>query len=105
MADANTGTITLYTSIRRRIEAINPKFLQLMINRLIVGYYRYEISRKPTTRNYLLRARKSLQRYEKTGNQEFLMDAANYCMREFDFPSIPGAHYSPGDSQGKHREE
>ena len=95
-----TGIITLRTSTRHKIEAVNTGFMQGMINRLIVGLYRYEINQKPSTRNYLDRAKKSLKKYEKTKNKEFLMDAANYCMREFDHPSLPDTYFSPVDSHG-----
>ena len=37
--------------------------------------------------------RKRLERYEETGNTEFLADIANFAMIEFMCPSIPGAHY------------
>ena len=42
--------------------------------------------------------RKRLEKYEETGNTEFLADIANFAMIEFMYPSIPGAHYEKTDS-------
>lgn len=42
--------------------------------------------------------RKRLEKYEETGNTEFLADIANFAMIEFMCPSIPGAHYEKTDS-------
>lgn len=39
--------------------------------------------------------RKRLEKYEETGNTEFLVDLANYAMLEFMYPSIDGAHFTP----------
>ena len=41
--------------------------------------------------------RKRLDKYEETGNTEFLADIANFAMIEFMCPSIPGAHYEKTD--------
>jgi len=72
-----------------------------MINRLIVGFYRYEIHKPPATRNYLKALKAKLAKYEATGNRELLMDAANYCMREFDHPSFDGTYFSAEESNGR----
>lgn len=39
--------------------------------------------------------RKRLEKYEETGNTEFLVDVANFAMLEFMYPSIEGATYTP----------
>lgn len=39
-----------------------------------------------------------IQKYEETGNTEFLADAANFLMIEFMYPSIEGAKYTPTDN-------
>ena len=38
-----------------------------------------------------------IDKYRKTGNTEYLVDAANYCMFEFMFPQVPGAHFRATD--------
>ena len=39
-----------------------------------------------------------IQKYKDTVNTEYLVDAANYCMFEFMFPQVPGAHFRATDS-------
>jgi hypothetical protein len=84
---------------------ISLQFIQFMLNRMCFGYYRYE--RQPYIGNSLRhqqgtkRMKEKLVMYEKTGNQEFLADIANYCMIEFMSPSHPKAHLDMAD-QGRH---
>jgi hypothetical protein len=73
-------------------------FVQMMANRLIVGYYRYGSVNK--RQNYGLRIKNAIKHYDKTGNTEFLIDAANYCWLEFCAPSHPDAHFEASDSNG-----
>jgi hypothetical protein len=40
-----------------------------------------------------------LRKYRETGNTEWLMDAANYCLIEFMHPRHPNAHFRPTDSK------
>jgi hypothetical protein len=73
-------------------------FLQRMVNRLAFGYYRYG---PPDPRqDYLSRLKRAVERYEETGNLEFLVDAANYCLLETAMPLHPNAHFKSTDSQG-----
>lgn len=94
--------IKLWSSDKAPVN-VHVKFLQGMIHRLIVGYYRHEKDKSPPKQHYLKRLKKTIERYEKTKNSEFMMDAANYCMREFEFPSIPGTHFTPEDSYGRRK--
>jgi hypothetical protein len=48
--------------------------------------------------NALESLQKRIDKYIETGNTEFLMDAANFAMIEFMFPSHPSAHFRPTDS-------
>ena len=41
---------------------------------------------------------KRVKAYEDTGNTEFLADVANFAMIEYMYPQLPGAHYTPTDS-------
>ena len=67
---------------------------------MTVSYYKYgEVS---VAYPYRVNAMKSLQqrldKYKETGNTEFLIDAANFAMIEFMHPALPGAHFTPTDS-------
>lgn len=75
----------------------SPRFEQLMRNRLIMGAMRYETfekkRRKINTYNYGYEAQRRLDTYNKTGNKEFLVDVANMCLLEFEFPYKKGAFF------------
>jgi hypothetical protein len=77
----------------------DPKFLQMMVNRLIVGRYRH--GKNTSKQKYLNRLKGAITHYEETGNQEFLLDAANYALLEAHHPSLPNAHFKHSDSQGR----
>jgi len=42
--------------------------------------------------------RRRLDRYEQSGNTEWLIDVANFAMIEFMYPSHPQAHFRPTDA-------
>lgn len=66
---------------------------------MINSYYKYGEAKK----NYgeykcmqaVENARLRLQAYLDTGNTEYLVDAANFCMLEFMYPTVPGAKFTP----------
>lgn len=66
---------------------------------MINSYYKYGPARKNYQEHRCIDAvaniRKRLERYEETGNTEFLVDVANFAMLEFMFPSKDGAGYKP----------
>lgn len=73
------------------MEEISPEFYQMQINRMAVGFYRYG----PLSKNWrpaYKRALDMVRRYLRTGNREFLLDAANYLMSEFKHPKHPKSH-------------
>lgn len=75
-----------------------------MRNRLIVGACRYEtFDEKRRGHNYALldSVRRRLDKYEETGNQEFLVDSANCLMIEFECPTHPNPHFKAIDD-GEH---
>lgn len=66
---------------------------------MINSYYKYGPARKNYQEHRCIDAVanicKRLERYEETGNTEFLVDVANFAMLEFMFPSKDGAGYKP----------
>ena len=76
------------------------EFLAEMAHGMIMGYFRYGKASESATDN-LVEAKKRLERYEKTGNQEYLRDAANFIMQERRKPSIKGTHFKAVDD-GEH---
>ena len=74
------------------------RFLQLMVNRLMTGEYRY--GKPASVQDYLTRLEHVIEKYKSTGNLECLVDAANYCCLEFNWPLHPGAHFKSQDSRG-----
>lgn len=76
------------------------EFVKGMIKRVVVGQKRYGGWQAARDKIDFARCAKDrIKQYESTGNTEFLIDAANFCMGEFIAPG-PGAHFSPvGDSE------
>lgn len=83
-------------------EEYSDRFDQLRRNRVEVSYYKYG----PARANFAsgnVQAIPTMQRcidkYNATGNTEYLLDAANYLMFEFMFPQVPGAYFLATDSK------
>ena len=79
----------------------SERFDELRKNRVEVSYYKYG----PASKNFgehLVNALETMkmcvEKYEKTGNTEYLVDAANYLMFEFTYPKHPNAHFKATDS-------
>jgi hypothetical protein len=69
-------------------------FVELMRNRMVAGFYRYGPRSENAGRiDELASLRKRLEKYEETGNTEYLVDAANIAMVEFMQPQHPKAHF------------
>ena len=66
-------------------------FVQFMVNRLAQGCPQYGPA--SATQRYHERAQYAIKAYRKTGNQEYLIDAANYMFLEMQAPSVNGAHF------------
>ena len=90
--------IRLFCSIKKKAP-FDPKFFQMMINRLLVGSYRHGKNTKE--QNYLTRLYAAVDHYVVSGNQEFLVDAANYALLECLHPSHPASHFKSSDSHGR----
>jgi hypothetical protein len=87
----------------------SPEFVQGMANRMAVSCARYGPIAEgfPEPFDALQSARLRLERYSQTGNQEWLLDAANFLMIEFLRPRHPAAHFratSDQESPGRVRE-
>jgi len=85
------------------------KFEKLMRNRLLMGAMRYGtfeeklVSAKSSRPWDLLSPIGSkLQLYALTGNSEYLVDIANYCMLAFEFDPHPKKHFEALDDHHDH---
>lgn len=71
-----------------------------MKNRMLVSFHKYG----PVKQGYPHRVdaieslRLRLQKYQETGNTEYLMDVANFAMIEFMLPRHPNAYFKAEDS-------
>lgn len=79
---------------------VSEAFIQGMRDRMAMSFFKYGAVREayPHKVNALESLRKRPERYEETGNTEWLMDAANFAMIEYMCPSHKRAHYKPTDS-------
>lgn len=79
---------------------VSETFLKGMRDRMAMSYFKYGpvAAAYPHKVNALESLRKRLERYEETGNTEWLMDAANFAMIEFMHPAHKRAHFKPTDA-------
>lgn len=84
----------------------SPQFEKLMRNRLIMGALRYgtlaEKKVKGKKWDLVEPIRKKIELYEQTGNTEYLVDAANYCMLTFECDNHPNKHFKALDDHHDH---
>jgi len=78
------------------------EFEQLMRNRLIMGAFRYGTFAEHEAVGFngfdnVQSAIDRLSEYQKTGNMEHLVDAANLCMKEFRVGDHPNRHWEAQD--------
>lgn len=76
----------------------SSQFEQLMRNRLVMGAFRYgtfEDKAKLRTDpwNLLEPVTSKVEKYQQTGNTEYLVDAANYLLLAFEFDPHPLKHF------------
>ena len=67
---------------------------KLRENRVKVSFYKYGTAAKNFGRGYvdaLKTEEKCIEKYNETGNKEYLLDAMNYLMFEFMYPQRKGA--------------
>lgn len=84
----------------------SPEFEQLMRNRLVMGALRYGLlaDKKIKGKKWDLiePIRKKVELYEETGNTEYLVDAANYCLLAFECDNHPLKHFKALDDHHDH---
>jgi len=73
-------------------------FITGMEDRLVHGYLTYQNCQPPNKTfpskcNALESAQQRIKNYEKDGNTEWLIDAANFLQFEFQFPSHPQGYF------------
>lgn len=78
----------------------NETFVQGMRDRMVMSFYKYGALTQayPDHVNAVGSLTDRLREYAKTGNTEFLIDAANFAMIEFMHPRHPTAFFKPTDS-------
>ena len=82
-------------------EEYSDRFDRLRKNRVEVSFYKYGPARKNFgTGNVqaIPTMRRCVEKYQETGNTEYLLDTANYLMFEFMYPQVKGAYFKATDS-------
>lgn len=74
---------------------INVQFIQGMLDRMFTSFYRYGPIQEgfPHKVDAIGCLKMRLEKYEETGNTEWLMDVSNFAMIEFTLPKHPKAHF------------
>lgn len=85
----------------------SPTFERLMRNRLLMGALRYGTmahKRKAMKSKWDLigAIKKKVELYDKTGNTEYLVDMANYCLLAYEFDGHPLKHFHALDDHHEH---
>ncbi len=80
----------------------SSKFIEGMRERMVVSHYKYGFIAEgfPEKVDAVGSLMQRLRKYADTGNTEYLMDAANFCMVEFLHPRHPQAHFQATDDSG-----
>lgn len=80
----------------------STRFDELRRNRVEMSFYKYG----PALQNFstgnvqaVPTMERCIEKYNDTGNTEYLLDAANYLMFEFMFPQHPKAHFRATSSE------
>lgn len=80
----------------------SERFDNIRKGMMVMSFYKYgamqENYKQEKTIDAIGSLKKRLQKYEDTGNTEFLADIANFAMIEFMYPQHVGAQYKPTDS-------
>lgn len=79
----------------------SEEFDSLRKNRVKMSFYKYgpaSVNFGEKIVNALESSERCIEKYRKTGNTEYLLDAGNYIMFEYMFPSVPGAYFRATDS-------
>lgn len=86
----------------RHASQVSCEFLRGMASRMAMSFEKYgDVREAYPARLHALRSMQvRLDKYQETGNTEYLMDAANFIMIEFMCPSREGAFFKATDSDG-----
>lgn len=79
----------------------SEEFDDLRKNRVKMSFYKYgpaSVNFGEKIVNALESSERCIKKYLETGNTEYLLDAGNYIMFEYMFPSVPGAYFRATDS-------
>ena len=79
---------------------VSRAFLQGMADRMALSFFKYGAVAEayPERVDAVSSLYKRMERYDRTGNTEWLMDAANFAMIEFMRPRHPLAHFAATDA-------
>jgi len=80
---------------------ISEEFIDGMRSRMHTSHFKYGECKDsyPERFSAYETAIAALNAYVADGNGEHLMDAANYCMIEFQCPAVDGFHFRPTDAK------
>lgn len=69
-------------------------FVQKMKNRMWTSMHKYgKVKDAVGKTDFVANIKTRLSKYEADGNTEWLIDAANFCMMEFEFPAHKNSHF------------
>jgi len=71
----------------------NDEFIELMKNRFVVGAFRYGFFGSQRHYDHMEAIERKARLYRETGNDEFLVDIANYALAEFTVGVHPTKHF------------
>lgn len=84
----------------------STEFERLMRNRLVMGAFRYGLLADKRVKgkkwDLIEPIRAKVELYEQTGNTEYLVDAANYCLLAFECDNHPLKHFKALDDHHDH---
>ena len=86
----------LNVTVRHSTE-VSVEFLRGMAARMCMSFEKYGAVRD-FKGDKIASALKRIEKYQDTGNTEYLMDAANFCMMEYMYPRHTQAHFKAEDS-------
>ena len=87
----------LYSIADLRKSQMSKKFIELMENRMVMGTFRYgkwqDNKKNGIKYDRVGSIRKRLDKFEETGNTEYLVDIANLAMIEYEISDHPKKHF------------
>lgn len=84
---AHIFQVYIFSSLNKKVE----RWFVRCANRLSQGEYRYGPGN--VKQRYMTRMKLEIRAYSKTGNEEHLLNIANYCFLEANFPEHKKHHF------------